>query len=101
VSSKKKLKKRIKELEKRVTALEAINIQPFQFPIKEDYPPFSLKEKGLPDEPCMFDGLPDGVYGISCPCKKCTPHYCSTSVENIECFVTEGTVPTVIPENIT
>lgn len=27
----------------------------------------------LTGEPCMFDGLKDGVYGLSCPCPKCTP----------------------------
>lgn len=24
---------------------------------------------------CMFDGLEPGVYGISCPCPKCSPTY--------------------------
>ena len=26
-------------------------------------------------QPCMFDNLPPGIYGISCPCPKCTPHF--------------------------
>ncbi len=28
---------------------------------------------------CMFDGLKDGVYGISCPCPKCTPQFSMTT----------------------
>jgi hypothetical protein len=26
-----------------------------------------------PQEPCMFDGLPPGVYGLVCHCPRCTP----------------------------
>lgn len=24
-------------------------------------------------EPCMFDGLPPGTYGLVCPCRRCRP----------------------------
>ncbi len=25
------------------------------------------------EQPCLFDGLEPGVYGISCPCPRCNP----------------------------
>jgi hypothetical protein len=26
-------------------------------------------------EPCMFDSLPPGTYGLVCPCPRCSPQY--------------------------
>jgi len=25
------------------------------------------------EQPCMFDNLPPGVYGLACPCPRCSP----------------------------
>ena len=68
---KNKLKKMIKQLEKRVEALE----NPFV------YIPYTSTDFGNNDTmPCMHEGLKNGeVSGISCPCPKCTPSYTATS----------------------
>ena len=71
--NKKKLKNKIKELERRISFLEACQIPPYEPITTSDSKEwFTVK---LDDEKCMFDGLKGGVYGISCPCSKCTPTY--------------------------
>lgn len=37
----------------------------------EPYNPITnVRETWVTREPCMFDGLPDGAYGIACPCSR-------------------------------
>ena len=41
------------------------------FPDPSDW--YQPVHNDTPFPKCMFDGLPPGVYGISCPCPKCSP----------------------------
>jgi len=47
-------------------------------------------------EPCAFDGLPPGVYGMVCCCPKCSPRY-STGTVSISPTITftGGTVSSI------
>jgi len=40
-----------------------------QFPVW----PRIVRDYVRSEHKCMFEGLPPGVYGIACPCPKCTP----------------------------
>lgn len=40
-------------------------------PVVQPWNPYYIPSVGTSiPEPCMFDGLPDGVYGIACPCPR-------------------------------
>lgn len=53
----------------------------------------SLKESGysvwmdpvyIPfEQHCLFDGLKPGVYGIACPCPRCSPSFAATTTTEI------------------
>ena len=60
----------MKELIKLQKELLRLQMQKIKMEIN---PMIKVKSRDENKIPCMFDGLEPGVYGISCPCPKCSP----------------------------
>ena len=77
--SQKSINDRIAEIEKKLAELQNVNPGLGQFqqawpPLDKNGNPVYPYHHGLGNAiPCMFDGLKPGVYGINCPCPKCSP----------------------------
>lgn len=54
-----------RKLQEGIDATRAGRVSPFN-PLFPDW----MAPVQLTEQPCMFDGLPDGVYHLACPCPR-------------------------------
>lgn len=96
------MKKQIKKLKKRIIALEQNNIRDWGFPDgvhpepvpntwppANPAPPYPYEIHKDSTTPCMFDNLKPGVYGLSCPCPRCS----TRSYSGVNQFEVDNSLP--------